>query len=136
MPIDYAAQAISRITDEIADTKRRLQGVTNPGLRYQLQGQLAGLEQELKDQRARNRVAQADKDARDQELADKEAQRKAAFEDDLKVRFRRIAPYGTDADFATMRPRLLAEIAEEKRAKEDRDRASYSFVPDGAVIID
>lgn len=136
MPLDYAKIAIDRINDELAHTKRRLKGVTNPGLRYELEATVASLEQELVDQRARNRMAQADKDAREQELADKVKASEAAFEDDLKARFRRIAPYGSDADFQAMRPRLLADIAAEKRAKEERERSTYSFVPDGAVIID
>ncbi len=136
MPMDYGKIAIDRINDQISDTQRRLQGVTNPGLRYQLQGELNALEQRLEDQHAANKAAKAEKAARAQEIADKETERQAAFEADLKARFRRVAPYGTDDDFQAMRPQLLSQIADEKRATDERDRARYAFIPEGAVVID
>ena len=137
MPIDFAQQAIDRITDEIADVKRRLlNSTTNPGAQYQLRGQLGELEEKLENQHAANKAAKAEKAARAQEIADKETERQAAFEADLKVRFRRVAPYGTEDDFQAMRPQLLSQIADDKRARDERERARYPFIPDNAVVID
>lgn len=130
-----------RLEYEIADAATKLATAhNNPIWSRQLRADIDRRGDELAAHRAtmeRAKREDADrKTAQAQAQADAETARRDALELQLRSRFKRTFPGGDDHDFQAMRPKLLADIASEKQAANQRAAASYSFLPEGAIMIE
>ncbi len=111
----------------------------NSPMRFEPQAELARLEDELADFLVDQRKAEEEKAAlkkqREEELEAHRQQEADALEADLRRRFRQAAPGGSEQDYQFLKPKLLEQRVDEARATQQRQVASYSFIPDGAVIV-